>query len=213
MTIDGLKKKLKAGRCEVEDIIDFAIKSRGGDAQPLRELSAQRAIDEKSAAADGRKSFPLGRWLSVAAVFVEKGYEGLSSEVAASAKSLPFALAFAVEDRQSPESWAFFADIIEKHGDSFPEANSTQLIEAINRAFSFGKTVPPDAEGVATIHGYVLGKLLAGQQSALALCAARGFPSQAMLDAVTAAPEPKGEWKDAKAAAIARIRAALKKAT
>jgi hypothetical protein len=211
MSIEAFKNKLRSGRCEVEDVIDFALKSAPVNARVLRELSLQRDAEEKASARSGGKSFPLAKWLAIAAVFVEGGYDGLLGELERSRKVLPFVLAFGVEGRRSPQSRAFFADVIQAHGEHMSEKEAAEILEALNRAFSFDKPVLADGEGIAVMHDYVLGELLSGRNTALALCAARGFPSQAMLDAVLDAPELKGPWKDAKAAAVARIRAALKK--
>lgn len=211
MNIDTIRKKLRSGRCEVEDVIDFALKSAQEDSLVLRELSSQRSKEEMASAESGRKSFPLAKWLSMAAVFAENGFAGLLGEIDSARTNLPFVLAFGVEGRDLPQSWAFFADVIRKHSERFSEKEAALVLEALNRAFSFGKPIPADGEGVSVMHDYVLHQLLSGQNVALALCAARGFRSHAMLDAVLAAPEPKGEWKDAKAAAVAKIRAALKK--
>jgi hypothetical protein len=209
--IEALKKKLQSGRCEVEDVIGFALKSAPGNAQVLRELSLQRGGEEKESARSGGRSFPLAKWLAIAAVFVESGYGGLLGELERSRNVLPFVLAFGVEGRRSPQSWAFFADLIQAHGKHMSEKETAEVLEALNRAFSFDKPVPADGEGIAAMHDYVLSELLSGRNTALALCAARGFPSQAMLDAALGAPELKGAWKDAKAAAVTRIRGALKK--
>ncbi len=211
VSIESLKRKLRTGQCEVEDVIGFALKSDPANAQVLRNLSSQQDSEERESARLGSKSFPLAKWLAMAAVFVESGYGGLLRELERSRKVLPFVLAFGVEGRDSQQSWAFFADLIRAHGERMSEMDAAKVLEALNRAFSFGKPVSADAEGVAVIHDYVLDELLSDRNTALALCAARGFPSQAMLDATLAAPEPKEPWKDAKVAAVARLRAALKK--
>lgn len=211
VNIETIKKKLRSGRCEVEDVIAFALNAVPEDSLVLRELSSQRAKEEVEFADSGRKFFPLAKWLLMAAAFAERGYAGLLGEIDSARTNLPFVLAFGVEGRHLPQSWAFFADVIRTHSEHFSEKEAALVLEALNRAFSFGKPIPTDGEGVAVMHDYVLGQLLSGRNVALALCAARGFRSQAMLDAALAAPEPKGEWKDAKAAAVAKIRAALKK--
>jgi hypothetical protein len=210
MNINQLRKVLVAGHAEVEDVVQTALRSSFEEAERFDDLARQRQQVEANAKRAGARSFPLSTWLAISATYLRGGYEALELQARKDKKVLPFVLGFCAEDKSSPDSWTCMERLAMDAG-NWPQAQRKKLLECINEVFSFGQKSSGRAENFGGIHDFVLGQLTCGKNAPMALYAARGFPSQRMLDAVEATPEPSDENRSAKSLAVVAIKRALLK--
>lgn len=210
--IATLARLATRGTLEVEHLL-------GAARQPS--LSLADALEELALAmgwplAPCFPEVPLRAWVEVVCVYCRKGYPGLL-EAAYKPDVLPFVLGL-LEELRTSEALSAVIRLVEIHRDrllSSPE-QAAQIAGALNLlSMNRRDRGPSEAERVAGrdfLHD-AFTRVSADNHRASMLCALRYFGDETSLPFISACPSLPPYWEPTRAAAVRRIRKALKQRT